>query len=95
MLGHCLREDAIMTIREQVHQLVDALPDDELETAGRVLAGLSALSLSSPAAAALAKAPVDDEPVTAREAEAIAEGERDFERGRVATADELRAHLGL
>ena len=85
-----------MTIREQVHQLVDALPDDELETAGRVLAGLSALSLSSPAAAgALAKAPVDDEPVTACEADAIAEGERDFERGRVVTAAELRAHLGL
>ena len=84
-----------MTIREQVHQLVDALPDDELETAGRVLAGLSTLSLSSPAAVALAKAPVDDEPVTAREAEAIAEGERDLERGRVVTAAELRAHLGL
>lgn len=83
-----------MTIREQVHQLVDALPDDELETAGRVLAGLSALSLSSPAAAALAKAPVDDEPVTAREAEAITEGERDLECGRVVTAAELRAHLG-
>ena len=84
-----------MTIREQVHQLVDALPDDELETAGRVLAGLSMLSLSSPAVVALAKAPVDDEPVTAREAEAIAEGEHDFERGRVFTTAELRAHLGL
>ena len=53
-----------MTIREQVHQLVDVLPDDELETAGRVLAGLSALSLSSPGGVALARAPVDDEPVT-------------------------------
>ena len=83
-----------MTIREQVHQLVDALPDAELETAGRVLAGLSALSLSSPAASALAKAPADDEPVTARDAKAIAEGEHDFERGRVFTTAELRAHLG-
>ena len=84
-----------MIIREQAHPLLDALSDDELETSGRVLAGLSVLSLSSPAAATLTGAPADDEPVTAREAEAIAEGERDFERGRVVTAAELRAHLGL
>ena len=84
-----------MIIREQAHPLLDALSDDELETSGRVLAGLSALSLSSSAAATLAKAPADDEPVTAREADAIAEGEHDSERGRVVTAGELRAHLGL
>ena len=83
-----------MTAREQVHQLVDALPDNELATAGRVLAGLSALALSDPAAAALAKAPMDDEPVTDREAEAIEEGELDFERGEVVSAADLRAHLG-
>ena len=84
-----------MTAREHVHQLVDVLPDNELETTGRVLAGLSVLSLSNPATAALARAPVDDEPVTARDAEAIEEGERDLERGRVVSADELRARLGL
>ena len=84
-----------MPAREQIHQLVDLLPDEELETAGRVLAGLSALSRSRPAAEALAKAPTDDEPVTAREAEAIEEGERDFEAGQTVTAAELRARLGL
>lgn len=84
-----------MTARERIHQLVDILPDEELETAGRVLAGLSALSHSGLVASALAKAPMDDEPVTAREAEAIEEGERDFERGRPVTAAELRARLGL
>lgn len=66
-----------------------------METAGRVLAGLSAMSRSRPAADALAKALTDDEPVMAREAEAIEEGERDFEGGRTVTAAELRAHLGL
>lgn len=84
-----------MTARERIHQLVDILPDEELETAGRVLAGLSALSHSGLVTSALAKAPMDDEPVTAREAEAIEEGERDFERGRTVTAAELRARLGL
>ena len=85
----------IMTAREHVHQLVDMLPDDELETAEPVLSGLSVPSLSNPATAALVGAPVDDEPVTAREAEAIEEGERDFERARVVAADEMRARLGL
>lgn len=84
-----------MAAREQIHQLVDMLPDNELETAGRVLAGLSALSLSSPATAALAKAPLDDEPVTPAEAEAIEAGERDFRRGRLVAADEARMRLGL
>ena len=84
-----------MTAREQVHQLVDALPDTELATAGRVLAGLSALALSNPAAAALAQAPMDDESVTDREAEAIEEGELDLEHGRVVSAADLRARLGL
>ena len=83
-----------MTIRERIHRLADMLPEGELEAAGRVLAGLSAPSFSSPAAAALAKAPADDEPITAREAGAIAEGEHDFERGQVVTGAELRAPLG-
>ena len=51
--------------------------------------------LSDPVAAALAKAPMDDEPVTPSEAEAIAEGERDVADGRVVSEAELRARLGL
>lgn len=84
-----------MAAREQIHQLVDMLPDNELETAERVLTGLSALSSSSPAMAALAKAPLDDEPVTPAEAEEIEAGERDFRRGRLVAADEARMRLGL
>ena len=61
-------ERLIVVIRRTLSGLaeiaVDMLPDDELEAAERVLAGLSVLSLSNPATAALAKAPVDDEPVT-------------------------------
>ena len=40
-----------------------------------MLARLSALLLSDPATAALANGPMDDEPVTDREAEAITQGE--------------------
>ena len=84
-----------MTTKEQIHQLVDDLPERELDTAKRVLEGLSALSASSPAEAALASAPVDDESVTDEEARAIAEGERDVDAGRVVTAEEVQVRLGL
>ena len=84
-----------MTAREQIHQLVDALPDDALDTAEKMLTGLSALLPANPVTSALAKAPTDDEPVTVGEAEAIAEGERDVENGEIITAAALRARLGL
>ena len=48
-----------------------------------------------PVAAALATAPMDDEPVTPGDAEAIAEGERDVKDGRVVSEAELRVRLGL
>ena len=56
---------------------------------------MSEPSLAHPVASALAKAPMDDEAVTRSGAEAIAEGERDVENGRVVSATELRARLGL
>ena len=83
-----------MTARDQIHRLLDALPDDDLEVVGRMLSGLSA-PLADPVTSALARAPIDDEPVTPSDAEAIAEGERDVEEGRVVSASELRARLGL
>ena len=83
-----------MTARDQIHRLVDALPDDALDTAGRMLAGLSAPSFADPVTSALAEAPMDDEPVTPSDAEAIAEGERDVKDGRVVSAAELRGRLG-
>ena len=83
-----------MTARDQLHRLVDGLPENELVTAERVLTGLSVLSLSDPVMAALAKAPRDDEPVTDREAERIEEGERDLRDGRTVTGEQVRTRLG-
>ncbi len=80
---------------EQVHRLVDALPDDALDAAEKMLNGLSAGSLADSVTSTLAKAPIDDEPVTVGEAQAIAEGERDVEDGKVITAAALRVRLGL
>ena len=84
-----------MTARAQLHRLVDTLPDDALVDAGRMLAGLSTRPINDPVAAALARAPLDDEPVTPRDVDAIVEGEHDVEDGRVVAAAELRERLGL
>ena len=84
-----------MTVRDELHRLVDALPVDALEVAGRLLSVLSAQRLGDPVTSALAKAPMDDEPVTPGDAEAIAEGERDVAEGHVVSAAELRVRLGL
>ena len=48
-----------------------------------------------PLASILAAAPLDDEPVTESEAEAIAEGLRDVAAGRVVSAAEVHAWFGL
>ena len=82
-----------MTARAQLHRLVDALPEDALHSAGHMLAALSASPLADSVTAALAKAPMDDEPVTPAYAEAVAEGERDVNEGRVVSAAELRLRL--
>ena len=71
-----------MTTKERIHQLVEDLPESELETAKRVLE-------------ALANAPVDDESVSDEEAQAIEEGERDIEAGQVFSVDQVRTRLGL
>ena len=84
-----------MTTKERIHQLVEDLPQSELETAKRVLEGLSALSLSNRIVEALADAPVDDESVSDEEAQAIEEGERDIDAGRVVSVDQVRTRLGL
>lgn len=84
-----------MTARVQLHRLVDTLPEDVLDAAERMLAGLSASPPANPVTSALVKAPMDDEPVTPGDAEAIAAGERDVKEGRVVSAAELRTRLGL
>ena len=50
-------------------------------------------SLADPVTSPLAKAPMDDEPVTPADVEAIKEGERDIEEGRIVSAAELRRRL--
>ena len=50
--------------RKELHQLIDTLPDDEIETAKRFL---EFLAIYDPVAYALKKAPYDDETTSEKE----------------------------
>ena len=76
-----------MTTKEALHRLIDELPDEQAE---RLLHGIS-----NPVLRARAPAPIDDEPETAEEAAAVAEGLGDLEHGDVLTTEQLRRSLGL
>ena len=84
-----------MTAKEKIHELVDALPERELETAVRVLEGLAALALSDPVAQALAQAPEDDEPVSEEEEAAVAEARAELDRGEFIPHEEVKRRWGI
>jgi outer membrane protein assembly factor BamD (BamD/ComL family) len=83
-----------MTTKEQLHRLVDELPESELEAAERYLAYLRAIG-SSALLRALIEAPYDAEPVTPEDAAAIAEAYEAVARGEVVSDTELQRELGL
>ncbi len=62
-----------MTVKEQLHRVVDALSDEEAEAMLRRLH----LLRSDPFLRYLDQAPADDEPVTVEEEAAVAEVEAD------------------
>lgn len=55
-----------MTIREELHRLVDALPESDVSTARKFLR-----SLPDPVELSLLTAPLDDEPETDEERNAV------------------------
>jgi hypothetical protein len=92
-----------VTAREVLHQLVDDLPDDELESAREFLQGLrarsTALAGGQPVRSAglppiLANAPVDDEPLTEEEEAALAEAYEDLRTGNLVSMAEIQREFG-
>ena len=71
------------TTREQLRELVDALPDDQLDDAAVALR-----ALNDPVLRAFLGAPEDDEPLTDADRAAIAEGRADVARGDVVAWDD-------
>ncbi|HVT19618.1 MAG TPA: hypothetical protein VHQ90_25975 [Thermoanaerobaculia bacterium] len=80
-------------MRENLHRLIDELPEADLATAVRVLEALRATA--DPVRQALDRAPLDDEPETAEEASAVAAAWEEHRRGEHLTTDEMRRKLGL
>jgi len=78
--------------RQQAHQLIDRLPETQLSA----LVGLLE-TIVDPAAAALRNAPIDDEPETDGEKQAVAEARDWLARrgGRGIPHDEAMRRLGL
>ncbi len=66
-----------MTVKERLHNAVETMSDDEAHVALRTLAEAS----GDPVAWMLDHAPLDDEPETEDERQAVAEAHADRERG--------------
>ncbi|MSQ14897.1 MAG: hypothetical protein EXR50_03435 [Dehalococcoidia bacterium] len=64
-----------MTTKEQLHRIIEELPDGELEAAER--------ALTDPFVLALLNTPEGEEPLTAEEIAGIMEGKRDQAAGRI------------
>lgn len=77
--------------KQRLHDLVDRLSDDHLEPAERYL---TSLCNDDPVLRAMRNAPVDDEPLTDEDRQAIEEGRQDIAAGRVVSNDQIRRILG-
>lgn len=82
-----------MSQRMTLHRLVDSLPEEDLTTAGRLLAGLAATA--DPVERALLLAPPDDEPDTDDSDGGLSEARRELARGEGISTEELEQELGL
>ena len=80
--------------KEDLHELVEALPENEVLAARRYLEFLSERG-EDPVRRALDNAPEDDEPETAEEAAAVDEARAAIARGEVVSHDEMKRRLGL
>ena len=81
-----------MPTKEDLHRLVDRLPDSEVPAAERYLEFL-AVAGHDPLLRALANAPLDDQPESDEERAAVGEARAELERGEVVSDAVLRAFL--
>ena len=78
-----------MATREQIHALIDALPDSELDVLDRFIK-----ARSNPVLRALMDAPDDDEPLTEDDLAAIAQARAHRARGDIVRDKDLDRELG-
>ena len=76
------------TTKEQLHRLIDVLPENNLDAAEEALVGLF-----DPMIWAHLTAPDDDEPTTPEEDRGAAEASQEYLRGAALSADEAKRLL--
>jgi len=81
------------TLRDELHELVDQLPDEELDAAHRFVEYLR--HHGDPFLKKLMDAPLDDEPVTEEEEALVAEAWEDVKAGRLHSLEDVKKELGL
>jgi len=79
--------------RNDLHHLVDQLPEEELHAAERYLTYLK--EQGDPLLRELLQAPLDDEPETEGERQALEEAYEDLAADRVYSLGDVRKDLGL
>lgn len=82
-----------MPTRDSLHRLIDALPESELAAAERFLRYLRATT--DPVLRGLLDAPLDDEPETEEERQAVQEARDELVQGMVRMREEVRRELGV
>jgi hypothetical protein len=84
----------ITSEREELHDLVDKLPDSEVPAARRFLRYLYNMA-EDPVLRAAMNAPLDDEPFTPEQRVRVREAEAEADRGEVVRLEDLARELGL
>jgi hypothetical protein len=77
-----------MTLRSDLHHLIDALPEERLSEVSTRLAGMPITG--DPFLDKFLRAPDDDEPLTPAALAAMAEAEEDIRRGDVERWEDVR-----
>lgn len=83
-----------MTTRERLHKLVDDLSEAEADDALRYVASRREDEARDSFARWLESRPEDDEPLTAEDEQAIAEGHTDMAAGRLISHEEMLRKYG-
>ena len=83
-----------MVAREELHELIDQLPERELPAVRSYLRYLAEMA-QDPILRKLVNAPIDDEPETDEERKAVEEAKKALEDGRVLSDKQMARELGL
>jgi len=83
-----------MPSKDQLHQLVDRLPDSEIQTALKLLAALQ-FTTENPVLLSILTAPPDDEPYTEEQQHEDEEAHARIQRGEGIPHDEILKEFGL